>query len=159
MASQGRVSAELSTQDAQQVKQAIGQISAKLPFVVALSPEERHRMFKLGPKSVDFVEKIAGIAKEHPELVPAGIDSQEFQRDAALVKSLGTFEMELTKVAEGVQDTRMAAGSDAMATALVLYGMLQAAKRQVPGLDQVMEEIGARFARGRRSASGATTSK
>ena len=51
----------------------------------------------------------------------------------------------LTALAGAVDDTRMAAGSDAITSAVEMYAVLGRAKRTVPGLVETVRELGVRF--------------
>lgn len=124
---------------------AIATIRQNLPFLLALKPEDRKSILKLGPKSVKFVAEVRKLAAAHPELVPSAIDFPEFAKDADLVEALGRFQPELAQVSEAVEDTLMVAGSEAMNSALILYGILQTSARAVPGLDETVKELGQRF--------------
>ncbi len=141
----GRVSVVLAADAVARVNAHIDGIVAELPFLVALSEDERKGIVKLGPKSVDFVDKTRRVAGDHPGLVPADLDGPEFIKDADLYTQLGKFSGRLMEVAEAVADTRMQAGSEAMVVSLILYGILNQAKKVVPGLDDVMGEMGKRF--------------
>lgn len=149
----GRISDTLAASAIAAILGAIATIRRNLPFLVALSPADRMKMLKLGPKSVKFVSEVRKLAAAHPEMVPSAIDYPEFAKDADLVEALGQFQLELTQVSEAVEDTLMVAGSEALGSALVLYGILQSSARAVPGLDDTMKELGRRFQK--RSKKGA----
>jgi hypothetical protein len=55
-----------------------GQIAAMLqtlaPYIIALIPRERKTMFKMGDKSLAFVEKAHDYAADNPVLVPSYLD-------------------------------------------------------------------------------------
>jgi|GEM_PF-1482846 len=65
-------------------------------------------------------------------------------------------ESEITQLLEKVSDTRMAAGSDAMMAALVLYGIAKAAG-QGSNLDDTLAQVGGRFARKPRTKTTPAT--
>lgn len=116
-----------------------------LPFLIALDPERRRTMLKLGPGRVKFVQSIRVLADKNPEMIPSVIDLAEFGKDADLLTALEGFAPVLTQISEGVDDTRMAAGSEALEVALQLYGVFQSVSRTVPGLDDNLKDIGAGF--------------
>ncbi len=141
----GRISDALAAEAIAAIVAAIAEVRRNLPFLLALSPAERKSMLKLGPKSVKFVSDIKTLALAHPELVPSAIDLSEFEKDAELVAGLGQFASDLDQVAEGVDDTMMVAGSEALSNALVLYGILQHAAKTIPGLDETVKQLGRRW--------------
>ncbi len=149
----GRISETLAASAITAIVAAIATIRENLKFLVALSPEQRKTMLKLGPKSARFVADVRKLAAAHPELVPSAIDFPEFAKDADMIEVLGQFQPELTQVSEAVEDTLMVAGSEALSSALVLYGILQSSARAIPGLDDTMKELGKRFRRGPRKGT------
>lgn len=148
----GRVSAEIAADPIAEIDAALETIKRNVPFLVSLTEADRKRLFKLGPKSVGFLSKMVEAVENQPELVPPILDKDEFLRDAKLITSLDRFLPKLTALTTAIEDTRMVAGSEAMTTALVLYGILKAAKRSVPALGPVTAELGSRFSKKRRAA-------
>jgi hypothetical protein len=49
------VNASISPQDMQEIKAALQTVQKKLPFLITLSVEERRKLFKMGDKSLAFV--------------------------------------------------------------------------------------------------------
>jgi len=145
----GKVSAVLAAADVSAIRDSLGAVKAKLPFLVALTARERVQLVKRGPKSVRFTGLVFQLAQDHPELLAAAVDMPEFEKDVRLLEALDQFESELTSLARAVADTRMAAGAEAMSAALVAYGVLRAASRAVPGLTAAATELGLRFRKGR----------
>ena len=143
----GQVSEVLSADAVRRILNAIGVIQQQLPFLVILSPEERKGILKLGPKSVKFVSSVKQMAQANPGMVPPAYDAPEFVRDVVLGEALDEFAPQLSQLAEAVSDTRMVAGSEAMTTALLLYGVFKGGRKVVPGLDGAVAEMGARFKR------------
>ena len=82
-----RVSATLLTADQEAVMTALGVIRQKLPFLIDLTTAERVILPKLGDKTQPFVKKAVDIARQHPELLPAGF-LEEMRKDAQLLESL-----------------------------------------------------------------------
>lgn len=139
------ISAILSPEALAEVVGAVETIRHHLPFLVPLSPRERQGRIKLGPKSVHFVRAIRTVAEENAELVSAIVDLDEFKRDVALVEAFEMFVHNLTQLHEAIDDTRVAVGGEAMMAAMRIYAVLKAARKSVPGLDQTLNEMGARF--------------
>ena len=82
-----RVSATLSTADQEAVMTALGVIRERLPFLIDLTTAERVILPKLGDKTQPFVKKAVDIARQHPELLPAGF-LDEMRKDAQLLDGL-----------------------------------------------------------------------
>ncbi len=154
--SKGLVSGTLSPDALAEMLAAIATLRKHLPFVAALSPVQRRGLLKLGTRSLEFVRKIRDVVKSNGDLVPKAMDVEEFLSDVALVDELDRLAPDLTSLSEAVEDTRMAAGSDAMSSAVQIYGVLAKAKRTVPGLDEIVRDLGVRFRRNRAAAPRAT---
>ncbi len=152
MERKGKVSAHLSREEVERLIEKVREIRQCLPFLIQLSPEERRAGIRLGDKTIAFVEKALQIAKERKDILPPYIDVEEMERDFELYRNLGLLLREVASLLEAIEDTRMGAGSDAYATALLIYGALkQAAQSGIPGTDTLVEELAQRFpGRGRR---------
>ncbi len=149
----GFVSGAIPAEALVEMLKAIETLKKYLPFVATLSPLQRRGMLKLGSGSLHFVQQVRDIVKSNPDLVPKAMEPEEFLADVALVESLDRLMPDLMSLAEGVDDTRMAAGSDAMTAAVQVYGVLGKAKRSVPGLDEIVRGLANRFRRGSRAAA------
>lgn len=144
--SENRVSAVLKQEDADAVLEAIKTIKEKLPFLIDLSPEERKALPKMGDKTEAFVSKAAEVAKQNGDFLPRSFDVDEMTRDVTLYNGLRSIKLALAPLTELVDDTLLEVGSEAYASALVVY---QYAKNAGQGaaLDDVVDELGKRFAR------------
>ncbi len=72
------ISATLSDEDKAAIKAAIKTIEEKLSFLVNLSVEERRKLFKMGDKSLGFVQNSLNIAQSNPDILPNSFDFNEF---------------------------------------------------------------------------------
>lgn len=91
-------------------------------------------MLKVGDKAVAFVQKIRTYAGQNAKLVPDFVDMEEFTHDADALAGLAPVQVLLASLALDTDSTMMLAGSDAYATALVIYNYLKfMAKNNVPG--------------------------
>jgi hypothetical protein len=135
-----------------QAQTKINEIRAAFaPYTVALTPTERHEMLKMGEKSLAFVEKAHDFAKQYPELVPPYVDMDAFDVDFADAHGLWTLSDSVRKVLEEIEDTEMAAGSEAYQTALIFYNSVKvAAAQDIPGAKATFEDLRARFPSGKR---------
>ena len=118
--------------------------SKKLPFLVDLSAEERKALPKMGDKSRAFVSKALEVATQNPDFLPRSFDLDEMRKDVQLFEALFPLLMALTQLQELVDDTCLAVGSEAYASALQVYNYAKASG-QGSGLDSVIGEMGQRF--------------
>jgi hypothetical protein len=108
-------------------------------------------MLKIGDKILAFAEKAHDYAHDNPALAPGYLDMTAFDIDFANAHGLWSL-LPLIKQLEGaVEDTIMAAGSDAYHAALAFYHNVQAAaKDDVPGAKAIFEDLKTRFLGGKR---------
>ncbi len=143
---QNKISATLSDEDAATVVAAINTIKQKLPFLIDLSPEERRSLPKMGDKSRGFVRAALTVAQQNPDILPRLFDVDEFARDVALEEKLARISGSFSKLAELLDDTLVAVGSDAYVAALTTYQCARIAGKGA-GLDGQLDALGQRFAR------------
>ncbi|MDR0561604.1 MAG: hypothetical protein LBG73_02835 [Spirochaetaceae bacterium] len=137
-----------------QAQTKINEVSALLaPYMVALTPAERHELPKMGEKTIGFVEKAYDFAKGNPNLVPPYLDIAAFGVDFADAHELWTLVNSIRQLDENAGDTEMLAGSEAYQAALVFYKSVKmAAAQNVPGAKAVYEELKTRFPGGKRKS-------
>ena len=139
------ISAALSAEDIAAIAAAVDTIKSKLPFGVTLSPDERQAVPKLGTRSAGFVNEALVTSEEHPEILPATFNSAEFAKDAALFDSMPKVLALVAPLAEMVDHTTMAVGSEAFAAARLVYELTKTSAKTTPGLQSVTERLGERF--------------
>jgi hypothetical protein len=140
-----KISAVLSENDKTGVLTAIEQLKQKLPFLLNLSAESRKKARKMGPKSVEYVNLNLQGAQSFRTALPSSIDIVEFEKDVKLVNQLMPVRIQLASLLEGIDDTMMAAGSDAMQTADIVYAYLKTASRQNANVKALISDIAQRF--------------
>ncbi len=141
-----RISAALTQADRDAVMMAVSTIKSKLPFLVDLTAEERKALPKMGDKSQAFVTKALEVATQNPDFLPRAFDLDEMRRDVELFEKMYPIVVALSQLQELVDDTAMAAGSEAYAAALQVYHYAKASG-QGSGLEGMVSEMGQRFAR------------
>lgn len=139
------ISATLSDKDIQEIKAALQIIQKKLPFLITLSTEERRKLYKMGDKSLAFVNNSLSAAQSNRDILPASFDLDEFVRDYQLATTLTDLLLKLQQLTEQVDDTLMAVGSEAMSSSLTVYDYVKTAAKKTPGLKTLAEQLGERF--------------
>ena len=152
MSTTNRINASLSPSDREDVISAINTIRTKLPFLTDLSPEERQTLPKLGDRSRAFVSKALELATQNAGFLPRDFDIEEMKKDVNLFNDLFAIRQAMTTVNELVDDSYMAAGSEAYTAALLVYNYAKSSNVGTQGLDGVLDELGARFARKAKAA-------
>jgi hypothetical protein len=151
-----RISASLSTADRQAVLDAINTIRQKLPFLVDLSPEERHTLPKMGDASQAFVAQAIQVAEQNADILPRSFDVEEMRKDVDLLNALSPVRNALAQLSELVEDSYMATGSEAYTAALLVYQYARSAGKGA-ALDGALDALGQRFARKSRTDSTVKT--
>jgi hypothetical protein len=130
-----------------QAKAKIAEISASFaPYIVALTPEERRTLLKMGDKTLAFVEKAHDFAVANPSLVPPFIDMDAYDVDFTDAHGLWTLLNSISQLYENLSNTIMVSGSEAYQTSLVFYNTIKiAAAQDVPGAAAIYEELRVRF--------------
>lgn len=146
MTTQNLVTGALTAAQKTALEDAVQTLLTNLPFAVDLTPGQRKSLVKAGDKSVAFVNRCRDLAAQNPAWLPVSFPRTEFLSDCALFDALASVETLVGSALEKISDTRMAAGSDAMVAALILYGIAKAAG-QGAGLDDALAQMGGRFAK------------
>ncbi len=127
--------------------------AALAPYLHPLTPQQREDLPKMGDKSLAFVTKVAEYAQSLPALMPSYLDAAGLAIDAATSNALLPIYLETDALALDLDSTRMVAGSEGYAAALIGYGALQgAAKDNQPGAQAAVAELAPRFARPAKAA-------
>lgn len=123
------------------------------PYMQTLTNEERSDMLKMGDKTTSFVEKTVEYIKTNPEFAPGYQNVADLSIDYTDSRNLISILTATTQLMNGIDDTKMLAGSEAYASSLLYYGSVQrAVDMNVPGAKAIYEELRARFPRLRRAA-------
>lgn len=143
--SQNLISATLSAQDAAEVQQHLINAKTKLNFLLSLQTADVITLFKAGNAYLPFIDLAFQVVKAHPEIIPPVFDKEEFNRDYQLLSSLRPIFNQINELAESIQKTFTAVGSDAMIGALDIYTAVKQNKDKVPGLTATAEEMAVFF--------------
>ena len=128
------------------IQTGLDMINANLPKLITLTAEQRQTLPKMGDKTVAFVNKSLEYARQNPQVVPSYLNMEEFAKDVEAVNKLFQVSAPLQKIAEGLDDTALMAGSEAYAAALAFYTSLKAAiTAGETGLKNVYGDLSARF--------------
>ena len=139
------ISAQISGETMQAVKNALATLETNLPFLIKLSDTERKALFKAGPKRLSFVQNALTASQDNPDILPKSFDAAEFESDVELFAALTEINTLVAQLASKVDDTRMAVGSEAMNEASDVYNYVKAAVKKTPGLKPVADQLGELF--------------
>jgi len=153
--SQNLVDIDLTADALTAIDEALSSLEASLTPLVALTPDQRQGLVKMGDKSEAFCRQAGHVFSENPGILPASFDASSYQRDIAALDSLRPRILRLSKLYQRAQDTEMALGSDLMTNALQGYAFLKVAGRG-QGMDEMRKMLSARFARSKSSEAAPT---
>ena len=104
----------------------------------------------LADGAAERFEKAHAASKSHPDILPRVFNNDEFDKDHALIEALIPIQAQINELAKSLQDTLVAANSDAMTQALEVYAAVKQHKDKVPGLAATYEELSVFFQRSKR---------
>ena len=158
MPTDNKISIAITAEDLTAINGALTTLKTKLqPYLIALTPDERHDLFKMSDKSVSFVNKSLSYAATNPEFAPPFINTMEMSKDVQAVDVLNPISSALQQITSNTEDTIMLAGSEALVTSLAYYNTVkEAAKRDVPNAKTIYEDLKQRFPQSGRQATPAT---
>jgi len=140
------ISYELTQERVDEIRKKIAELNQLLDFTIVLTPDERSILPIMGDKTVAFVEKSLEMAKNNPQLLPPYLDVPELQRDLSTAKQINPLISELEIALAKLNDTSLAAGSEAYSAALVFYNTVKSAqKTNVSGAESLYNELKQRF--------------
>lgn len=150
--SQNLISATFSDQDAAEVQQHLTNAKAKLSFLLSLQTADVITLFKAGNAYLPFIDLAFQVVTAHPEIIPPVFDKEEFNRDYQLLSSLRPIFNQISELAESIQKTFTAVGSDAMIEALDIYTAVKQNKDKFPGLAATAEQMSVFFKKSKAKA-------
>lgn len=153
MSTRNLVSADIPDSDIQKVRDALKTImDTLLPYLIALTPEERRTMLKMGDGTEPFVEKVLDYIDSNPQFLPAIIFPAEMKKDWKTWNQLVPLLRLVDQLQSNLNDTIMEAGSELYADCLGYYGGVQfGVKMNFPDAKPIEEDLRKRFVgQGRR---------
>ena len=143
--SQNLISATLSSADAAQVQEDLADIKSKLSFLLSLAPSDVQGLMKVGNTFIPFLDLANQTVINHPEILPGVFDKEEFLRDYALFNALRPIVNQINELAESIQKTYIAVGSDTITASLDVYAAVKQNKDKVPGLEFTSSQMAEYF--------------
>jgi hypothetical protein len=144
-----KISKVLTDEESAAIRTAVttldGLVSA---FALNLTIDERKRLYKLGDRSIPFVDQALKYARDRPDFALAFANVTEFEGDYTLFTQVKDLLKLLEPVVEKLTDTYMVAGAEAFAQARSYYDAVKAAaKTDKPGADVMVAELKKRYHR------------
>jgi hypothetical protein len=148
---QNLMSLALSADDLEAIDAALSALEARLTGLVALQPDDRRGLTKMGDKSEAFCRQTLTVLAQNPQVIPPSFDLVEARADLAAVDVLRPRLARLRRLTERAEDSEMALGSDVMIASLEGYALLKVSGRN-QGLEGLRQSLSARFGKVARRA-------
>ena len=152
---QNLMSLAFSADDLDAIDAALSALEARLTALVALQPDERRGLTKMGDKSEAFCRQTLTVLAQNPQVIPPSFDLVEARADLAAVDVLRPRLARLRRLTERAEDSEMALGSDVMNASLEGYALLKVSGRN-QGLEGLRQALSARFGKTTRRAEPST---
>lgn len=153
--SQNLIDIDFTTDALTAIDNALTALETGFASLIALTPDQRHELTKMGDKSEAFCRQAGHVFGENPGVLPGNFDLAGYQRDIATLDALRPRLLRLAKLHQRGADTEMAVGSDLMTNALEGYAVFKVAGKG-QGMDEARKALAARFARGPRNPAPST---
>jgi len=144
--SQNLIDLTLSPESLTAIDEALSLLESHLAGLIALPPDQRRQLTKMGDKSEAFCRQAVNVMGENPGILPRNFDLDGLRRDLALLDTLRPRALRLTRLHERMRDTETALGSDLMTNGLEGYAFLKIAGKG-QGLEALRQMLSARFNR------------
>jgi len=142
------ISAEITPAKVTETLGLLTSVKNNMPFLIKLENVSKKGMVSLDDSRTPFVAKCLQYAQKEAKIVPPFVDIVELNKDLTLFINLQNLSREINRIADMLNDTRIAAGTDAYVAALSIYNSAkQAAKMNVPGTQAIVDDLKKAFER------------
>jgi tetratricopeptide (TPR) repeat protein len=125
------------------IYEAIGLLS---PYLIALTPQERHDLPKMSDGTLPFVQKCLDYCQANPEFAPAYVNFGDMAEDMKTYEQLLPIYRMVLQLENKLNDTSMEVGAESYVSALSYYNSVKnAAKYDAPGAKAIYEDLKKRF--------------
>lgn len=139
------VSGTVSDKNMQTIKDALATIESALPFLLTLTSDERKTLRKTGEGRLPFVLDAGEVAQDNPDILPKTFDTADFESVVALFNALTEIVTLVDQTRSKIDDTRLAAGAQALSGASDVYHYAKDAVKKTPGLKPIVDRLGQQF--------------
>jgi hypothetical protein len=130
------------------------------PYLIALTPTDRHNLPKMSDGTLPFVQKCLDYCQSNPEYAPSYIDFNGLVSDMKVYSQLIPVYRLIDQLENKLNDTTMEVGAESYISALSYYNSVKlAAKSNAPGAKAIYEDLKMRFLKEKVAISAATPEK
>jgi len=139
------LSVSLTPQQKADIIAKITAVKTSMNFLVNLTNHDRRFLRKVAEKRQGYVNDVLIAVKANPTVIPSSINTAEYIKDAQLYADMAEILAHLKPLFEGVSDTYMAVGNEAITVTDQCYGILKQAARGNTGLTDTVQKLGKHF--------------
>ena len=119
-----------------------------MQHLVTLTKDEQGELFRIGDKSIAFINRSYEHIEQNPQLTPDYVNVEEMKVDIDAVETLRKVLNPINLVVSALNDSIMLSGSEANLPALAFYNYIKgAARMNVPGAKAIYEDLKKYFAK------------
>ena len=144
--SQNLVSLDLGAADVLAIDAALDTLEKLFAGFVELTPEQRHKLTKMGDRSEAFCRQTLMVLAQNKQMIPPGFDLDEAQSDLLTFDTLRPRIQRLRGLLSKGEDTEMALGSDVMRASYDGYALAKLFG-QGAALDTLKDAMSVRYTR------------
>lgn len=142
---------KLSPEQVSAIAQSVADVISNLPSIGALTVDDRKRLNKLGPGSLQFVQQSVDVVNQNPDLLPGFVNKEELIATFDFYNQMLAIHLQVKQVDRLISDLRMESGSSAYSSSLSAYRSIKnASNSNVEGAQSVYDALKPRFKNGRR---------
>ncbi|RYD71346.1 MAG: hypothetical protein EOP84_25040 [Verrucomicrobiaceae bacterium] len=121
-------------------------------FGIHLDEAQRKHSMKIGTRNESFVRDMLEFARQHPHLVPSGIDITAIQRDLTARDQITPLLFQIKALTRTLEDTHLALGIDLFNGTRGFYKAVKPIAL-INGVQDIIARIGQRFARQKKTTT------
>jgi hypothetical protein len=138
------ISQSLTALQQTSISTAMTSLNGIFTWFMNLTPADRKKILKMGPKSESFVRGVLQALQQFPA-VAGSLDLTEFEKDMTLWDDLVAFNAQLTVFYEGLQDTMIVLGNELMQQGNAGYANIKEAAKTNVALSTIATDLGERY--------------
>ena len=123
----------------------IAEAKTAMPFLIAITADERKRSQKMGAKSLDYVRQCIEGAKAFPDELKKNFSIAEMEKDYEIINNLLGVQVACKELLELVNDSLTAGGIESMEAANEVYATLKIAAKGNASVKAMVDKIAERY--------------
>jgi len=144
---QNLISGKLTEENITQIKNTFASIKTIIPFLKPLADKDKKGLIRLGDYYEPLVKDGCNITEQYPSIFPGTFNAAEYKSDYELYCVLKPIVAIGKEILSAIEDTMIAAGSDALMATFEVYGYVQSNIGEIAGLQETAGRMAEYFPR------------